>query len=100
MDVFGFADLYQIHVGAGAEPPQIATGQVVSGNYYGALGLRPAAGRFITPEDDRPDAEPVAVISHAFWTARLGARRDISGLVLRVNGVPTTVVGTGSGSMV
>ncbi len=92
-EVFGFADLYQIHVGTGAEPPQIATGQVVSGNYYGALGLRPAAGRFIAPEDDRPDAEPVAVISHAFWTARLGARRDISGLVLRVNGVPTTVVG-------
>jgi predicted permease len=92
-DVFGFADLYQVHVGAGSEPPQIATGQVVSGNYYSALGLRPVVGRFITVEDDRPDAEPVAVVSHAFWTARLGARPDVSGLVVRINGVPTTVVG-------
>jgi predicted permease len=92
-DLFGFADLYRVHVGTGAEPPQIATGQVVSGNYYSALGLRPALGRFITPDDDHPGAEPVAVVSHAFWTARLGARPDVSGLVLRINGVPTTVVG-------
>jgi predicted permease len=92
-DLFGFADLYQIHFGAGAEPPQVATGQVVSGNYFSALGLRPAAGRLIGPDDDRADAEPVAVVSHALWRGRLGARQDVVGLVVRINGVPTTIVG-------
>jgi predicted permease len=92
-DVFGFADLYQIHLGWGSEPPQVATGQVVSGNYFSALGLRPVIGRFITPDDDRADAEPVAVVSDAFWRSRLGARRDVTGQVVRINGIATTIVG-------
>ena len=92
-DVFGFADLYQIHLGWGSEPPQVATGQVVSGNYFSGLGLRPAIGRFITPDDDRADAEPVAVVSDAFWRSRLGARRDVTGQVVRINVIATTIVG-------
>ena len=92
-DVFGFADLYQIHLGWGSEPPQVATGQVVSGNYFSGLGLRPASGRFITPDDDRADAEPVAVVSDAFWRSRLGARRDVTGQVVRINRIATTIVG-------
>ena len=92
-EVFGFADLYQIHIGWGSEPPRVATGQLVSGNYFSALGLRPAIGRFITPDDDRPAAEPVAVVSDAFWRTRLGARADVTGFVLRINGVAATVVG-------
>jgi predicted permease len=92
-EVFGFADLYQIHLGWGSEPPQVATGQVVSGNYFSALGLRPAIGRFITPDDDQPEAEPVTVVSDAFWRTRLGARRDVRGQIVRINGIATTIVG-------
>jgi predicted permease len=89
--VFGFAELYQVNFAAGPEP-RVASGQMVSGSYYAALGLRAAAGRLLGPADDRPEAEPVAVLSHAFWR-RLGGQADLVGRVVRINGVPTTVVG-------
>jgi predicted permease len=92
-DVFGFADLYQVAVASGAEP-EVATAQVVSGNYYAALGVRPAAGRLIEPADDRPEAaEPAVVISHAFWRRVFGERPDAVGSTLRINGIPAPIVG-------
>jgi predicted permease len=92
-DVFAFADLYRVSFSDQGEP-RVATGQVVSGNYYRALGIRPAAGRFITDEDDRLEApEIAAVISHSFWQRRFGGRRDAVGRLVRVNGVPVSIVG-------
>ena len=47
--------------------------QFVTGNFFPVLGLRPALGRLLTPQDDlRPGAHPVAVISHNFWLRRFG----------------------------
>jgi predicted permease len=92
-EVFAFADLDRVSIAAGRDP-EVATGQAVSGNYFSTLGLRPAAGRFIAEADDRVDArEPVAVISYAYWDRRFGGRADAVGTVVRVNGVPTTIVG-------
>lgn len=46
-------------------------GQLVSGNYFSALGLKPAIGRFIQPEEaERPGTEPVLVISYDYWQTR------------------------------
>jgi len=46
-------------------------GQLVSGNYFSALGLKPAIGRFIRPEEaERPGTEPVIVISYDYWQTR------------------------------
>jgi predicted permease len=71
-------------------------GLLVSPNYFSALGVTPALGRFFTV-DDAPIAggagEPVAVVSHAFWQARLGGSPDAVGRTLRVNNRPFTVVG-------
>src|SRR4029079_13261914 len=48
--------------------------QFVSGNAFEALGVQPALGRLLAPSDDvTPGAHQVAVVSHAFWTRRLGA---------------------------
>src|SRR6202045_908234 len=48
-------------------------GQFVSGNYFSALGLQPAIGRFIQPEEaERPGTEPVLVISYDYWQTRFG----------------------------
>src|ERR1044072_7936883 len=45
-----------------------ADGELVSGNYFEVLGVRPALGRVFNQEDDRtPGAHPVVVLSHAFW---------------------------------
>ncbi len=50
---------------------------LVSGNYFPALGLRPALGRFIAPDETaRPGGEPVVVVSYDFWKNKLGGRED------------------------
>jgi predicted permease len=73
---------------------QHAEGLLVSGAYFSALGIVPAAGRLLTPEDDgAPDGQPVAVLSHAYWTNRFGANPGIVGDTLYINGQPITIVG-------
>src|ERR1700738_3654280 len=48
-------------------------GELVSGNYFDVLGVRPALGRVLTLDDDKvPGAQPVVVLSHAYWTHRFG----------------------------
>jgi len=69
-------------------------GLLVSGNYFSALGMRPALGRFIDPaEVTRPGGEPVAVISHDFWRTRFRKAADAIGQTLRVNDRQLTIVG-------
>ena len=62
-------------------------------NLFGLLGVRPAVGRDFVAGDAAAGAPPVALISHQFWKARLGAREDIAGLTVHVNGSPATVIG-------
>ena len=69
-------------------------GQIVSGNYFAALGVRPALGRFFLPEEDRtPGTHPVAVISHGLWRRRFGADPAAIGRTISLNGYGFTVVG-------
>ena len=73
---------------------QHGQGLIVSGAYFTTLGLIPAAGRLLTPDDDRvPDGQPVAVLSHAYWTSRFGAHPGVVGDTLYINGQPMTIVG-------
>ena len=60
--------------------------QLVSGNLFTALRLRPAAGRFITAgESSRPGGEPVVVISHDYWQTHFAGSPDAVGRTIRVN---------------
>ncbi len=69
-------------------------GVLVSGSYFPVLGLRPALGRLLGPEDDRTiGAHPVAVLSHRFWETRLGSDPAVLNRMLIVNGYPLTVIG-------
>jgi len=73
---------------------QLVQGLIVTGNYFELLGVRPALGRLIAPSDDvRPGAQAVAVLDHAFWRGRFGARADVVGRDLRLNGQRFTIVG-------
>jgi predicted permease len=66
---------------------------LVADNFFAFTGTRPAAGRFFTTEETRPNAQiPVVVASHSLWQ-RMGGRPDFVGSTLRVNGHPHTVVG-------
>jgi putative ABC transport system permease protein len=69
-------------------------GLLVSGNYFSALGLQPALGRFLRPDEvARAGGEPVAVVSHGYWQTRLGGAADAIGRTLRVNDQTVTIVG-------
>src|SRR5499426_3483588 len=69
-------------------------GQIVSGNYFATLGVRPALGRFFLPEEDRtPGTHPVIVISHGLWQRRFGADPAAIGKTISLNGYRYTVVG-------
>lgn len=69
-------------------------GQLVSGNYFTALGLTPTLGRFIRADEaDRPGSEPVVVISYALWQSRFAGAQLAIGQPIRVNGRELIVVG-------
>lgn len=71
-----------------------ASGEVVSGNYFDVLGVRPAIGRVFTQDDDRvPGAQPVVVLSHSYWTRHFGGDPSVLNKVLLINNVEMTVVG-------
>ena len=72
---------------------EIATAFGVSGNYFKALGVSAAVGRTIEASDERPDAEPVAVISHGFWQRRFAGDASIVGKTVRLNNTTVTIVG-------
>jgi predicted permease len=73
---------------------RLAQGLIVTGNYFELLGVQPALGRLFAPSDDvTPGAHPVVVLDHAFWRSELGARPDVVGRELRLNGHRFTVVG-------
>ncbi|HLZ52283.1 MAG TPA: ABC transporter permease [Candidatus Acidoferrum sp.] len=69
-------------------------GQLVSGNYFSALALKPATGRFIRPEEaERPGTEPVLVISYDYWQTRFRGAPGVVGQRLRVNGRELAIIG-------
>lgn len=75
-------------------PSQRIFGELVTGNYFSTLGLRPARGRFFLPEEDQtPGAHPVAVVNYGTWQTLFGASPDIIGKTLRINNVIFTVIG-------
>jgi predicted permease len=70
------------------------TGMLVSGSYFPTLGLRPAAGRLLTPDDDKNiGGHFVAVLGYDFWERNLGRDPTIVGQNVTINGHPMTVVG-------
>jgi predicted permease len=71
----------------------ITTGWSVSGGYFRGLGVLPAAGRLIIPDDDRAAAPPAAVVSHAFSQRRFGGAANAVGQRILVDNLPFTVVG-------
>jgi hypothetical protein len=73
------------------------SGMLVSGSYFPVLGVRAARGRLIGVSDDATiGAHQVAVLSHTFWQTRLGARSDVVGRTITVNGQPLTIIGVAS----
>jgi predicted permease len=75
---------------------EVAYLEAVSGSYFGVLGVTTRVGRGLAPDDDRPGAAPVAVLSHAWWLRSFGGRESVIGQTVYLNFRPFTVVGVAS----
>ena len=81
-----------------AAPAAVAAG-LVSGNYFETLGASAHLGRMIEPDDiGAPGASPFAVLSDGFWQSHFGARTDIVGEEIALNGLGYTIVGVAPAS--
>lgn len=67
--------------------------EYVTGSYFSTLGVPALGGRVFTPDDDKPAAPPVAVLSHRVWQTIYAADPSVVGSTFIVEGHPLTVVG-------
>lgn len=78
----------------GANALKTLQGQIVSGDYFSGLGMNARIGRTFGPDEDgAPGANPVIVLSYAFWQRGFQGDGQIVGRVVRVNGTAFTIVG-------
>lgn len=84
----------EVNLRVGQGQPQQVWSLLVSGNYFETLGLRPAAGRLISPQDDVVAGNhPLAVLAYDTWQRRFGGEPEVVGTRIAVNGHQLTVVG-------
>lgn len=66
----------------------------VTGNYFSALGIQPALGRLISPnEGQTPGADPVLVLGYSYWQKRFAGDRSVVGKQVEINGHAVTIIG-------
>jgi len=76
------------------DQPDLVAAELVSGNYFDVLGVRPAVGRlFVASDDVVAGANPVAVLSYNYWSRHFAADPSVVGQNVSVNGHPFVVVG-------
>ena len=91
-DLFGFR-LTLVGVTANQKGDHCILARVTS-NYFSALGIKPAVGRFILPSEGlTPGADPIMVLGYSYWRKRFAADPNIVGEKVEVNGHPFTIVG-------
>jgi putative ABC transport system permease protein len=75
------------------QPPERYNGAYLSANTLSVLGVRPAVGRDFVPDDDKTGAPSVALIGHKVWVNRYGSNPSVIGKNVRINDLPTTIIG-------
>src|SRR5262245_45141501 len=96
-DVIGAAPA-RLTVSRDRSEPQFVDAEYVTGNFFPALGVEPALGRMLRPQDDRVGDAAVAVLSWSSWNSRFAADPSIVGRQIVINAVPVTVVGVAARS--
>jgi putative ABC transport system permease protein len=91
----GLLARFHVQVSAGWHgESRLAEAELVSGNYFQVLGVRPILGRVLASQDETaPAANPVAVLSYGYWTRHFGSDPNILNKQLAVNGNSLTIVG-------
>lgn len=79
-------------IAEGVDPEYVQVGMIASG-VFEILGVSPQLGRTISPEEDRPNQNPVVILSDGIWKRRFGSDKEIVGKSILVNARPRTVIG-------
>jgi putative ABC transport system permease protein len=74
-------------------PPERIFGEQVTASFFTVLGVQPAQGRAFTPEEDRPGANRVVILSHELWQERFGSDPNLIGSAIKLDGEKFTVIG-------
>lgn len=94
-DVMAFAPLSsdnKVAVRIGNDPPEQASANMVSGNFFSGLGVPVARGRSFTLDDENQHAA-VAVLNYAYWTRRFARSPSVLGQTMYLKGLPFTIIG-------
>jgi macrolide transport system ATP-binding/permease protein len=90
-DVIGYSPMFgPLNLG---DRSQLVLGEIVTGNYFGTLGVGAALGRTIVSDDDRKDAPRVAMVSYRSWVRDFGSSRETIGRTLKLRGETYAIVG-------
>jgi len=73
--------------------PEQYQGARVTSNLFSLIGQKPLLGRDFLPEEDKPGAQPVAILGYTIWKNRYGGDPNILGRTARLNEVQTTIIG-------
>jgi predicted permease len=73
--------------------PERYRATVISANSFSLIGQAPVHGRDFLREDEQPGAQPVAILSYGLWQSRYGMSADVIGKLIRINDIPTQVIG-------
>lgn len=87
-----FAPLHQVNANVNGQA-ELTKGQIVTGNYFATLGVRPQLGRLLDVSDDKTDAAPATVISHRYWQRRFAGDPAIVGKQIELNKKQYTIIG-------
>lgn len=92
-----FEDMAAITIGdfnlTGDGEPEKLNAYRVTPNFFSVLGVEPALGRTLGPDDDLPEASKVAVMSYPLWQSRYGGNRAIVGRDILLDNEKYTVIG-------
>lgn len=72
---------------------QLYDGMLLSANGFSVIGQKPIAGRDFLPEDARPGAAPVTILSYGMWENRYARNPSVIGQTIHINEIPTVIIG-------
>jgi putative ABC transport system permease protein len=92
-DMAAFVDIPQGFNLTGEGEPQRLEARYATSGFFPMLGIRPTAGRAFRPEEDKPGAAAVVMLSHRLWEGRFGSDSSVIGRTLMLDGKGYTLVG-------